>query len=488
MMLRRGAAIVLIASLPVLVAATAARVLLGGSPTTAIPYVSDEIAYWTQIAAFQVAGFNGGYTTADEHPARATFSHFGPQGPAFAMLYGTVARATGWQYQSGPIFGAVAFVLGASLWLAVAKPDWLRAALVLATFWPLVLAAPNTMQEPLHFAIGAALAALTGAVLADGATPRGRLWLTWTILAVAALVRPTWALVAVGLAWQLSRKRGSSTGAPGLVAGVALTGVLYLSFTSLAAPYRGSTLGLDVIQSGVVQGSLTLLRGLVTGSGRWLLGEAEPLERFYRLELLAVAILTVVSAVRGRAASTRRLMAAMAATLWITIAATMALQNIGGWRDYRACTPPLLMAVLAAVATRERWSWGIIAAHLAVTPLAITTFIDFQAPRWDRADPVVAIERFARSISGHVHFDPALFSWGNTLLIGVDRYDYPLLGVPRGIGISVSFDWTDLRPPVRSRYLLLAEPDVEALAGRLRLHKLADTPMGGLYENEDWAR
>ena len=486
MILRRGAAIALIASLPVLVAAIFARVLLGGSPVTAIPYVSDEIAYWTQIAAFQVAGFHGGYTTVDEQPARAAFSHFGPQGPAFAMLYGGVARLVSWQYQSGPIFGAVAVALGAAAWIAIAKPERLRAALLLATFWPIILAAPNTMQESLHFSIGAVLAALIGAVFADGSPPRGRIWLTWTVLAVAALVRPTWALLAVGLAWQLARKRGSSE-ARGRATGVLIAGALYLVFTYLAAPYRGASLGLDLFTRGVTPAIVALFNGLGS-TGRLLFGDAEPLERFYRFELLAVALLTVLSAARSREPATRHVMATMAVTVWITIAATLTLQNVGAWQDYRASTPVLLMAVLAAAGTRERWSWAIVAAHLAITPLAVTTFKDFQGPRWERRDPAAAIERFAGSIRGHVRYDPALSGWGNTVLIGVDRYDYPLLGVPRGIGLSVTFDWTELQAPPRSRYLLLAEPDLAAVVGRMRLQKLADTPMGELYENQDWAR
>jgi hypothetical protein len=181
-------------------------------------------------------------------------------------------------------------------------------------------------------------------------------------------------------------------------------------------------------------------------------------------------------------------MAVMAVTLWITIAANLALRNVGSWQDYRASTPLLLMAVLAAVAARERWSWAVIAAHLAVTPHAVATFKDFHEPRWARADPVAAIEQFAASVRGQVRFDPALSGWGNTLLIGVDRYDYPLLGTPRGIGLSVTFDWADLPLPAKSRYLLLAEGDLPAVSGRMRLRALADTPMGTLYENEDWAR
>ena len=483
---RRGATIAAIASLPILVAAIFARVLLGGTPVTAIPYVSDEIAYWTQIAAFQVAGFHGGYTTVNEQPARAAFSHFGPQGPAFAMLYGAVARLAGWQYQSGPFFGAAAVALGAAVWIAVARPERLRAALLLATFWPIILAAPNTMQESLHFGIGAVLAALIGVLFTDGSPSRSHIRLTWAFLAAAALVRPTWALLAIGLGWQLARKRGASH-SRGLATGALIAGALYLAFTYLAAPYRGASLGLDLFTGGVTPAFVALFSGL-TGFGRWLFGEAEPLERFYRFELLAVALLAGLSAARAREAATRHVMAAIAATVCITIAANLTLQNVGAWRDYRASTPVLLMAVLAAAAARERWSWAIVAAHLVVAPLAVTTFKDFQGPRWQRADPAAAIERFAGSIRGHMGYDPALSGWGNTVLIGVNRYDYPLLGVPRGMGLSVTFDWAKLPAPARSRYLLLAEPDLAAVAGRMRLQKLADTPMGGLYENEDWAR
>lgn len=487
MMLRRAATIALLASLPILVSFALARLLLDGTIATAIPYVSDEIAYWTQVATFQVAGFDGGYTTVDEQPARAAFSRFGPQGPAFAMLYGSIARVAGWHYSSAPIFGAVAFVLGAAVWLGFAQPERLRAALALATFWPVVLAAPNTMQEPLHFAVGAALAGLLPAVLVEGGAFRKRVAIVWALIVVAALVRPVWAIVAIGLGWQLARRRPHSTGVFGLAFGVSVATVLYLVFTFVAAPYRGNRLGLNLLDQGMVAAGLVFLQGLASG-GSWLFGDAEPLERFYRAELLAVAAFTVLSAVRGRDGTTRRLMAVIAVTLWITIAANLALRNVGSWQDYRTSTPLLLMAVLAGVATRERWSWAVIAAHLAITPLAVSTFRDFQEPRWARPNPVAAVERFAVALRGQVRFDPALSGWGNTLLIGVDRYDYPLLGAPPGIGLSVTFDWADLPMPAKSRYLLLAEGDLPAVTGRMRLRKLADTPMGMLYENEDWMR
>jgi hypothetical protein len=483
--LRHAGAVILIASLPVLVAAALARGLLGGSLLHAVPYVSDEVAYWTQISTFQAAGFDGGYTTINEHPARAPFSHFGPHGPAFSMVYGLPARVTGWGYATGPLFGAVAFILGAAAWIAIARPRLWPTALLLATFWPVVLAAPNTMQESLHFAIACVMAALIGSALAERPTPRTHLWLAWALLAAAALVRPIWALPAIGFGWQLARKRGSRAGAWGLVAGAIACGVLYVAFAYLAAPYPTAVSGLAIITGGPLE-VVTALRRAAASVGPWLSGDAEPLDRFYRIEIAVVALLASMTAARAREAGTRRVATAMALTLWALIGASLALRNTGDWQVYRSATPILLMVVLAGVAARMRWTWAVVAAHVLVTPLGVATFREFHEPRWNRSDPVAAIDRFAQSIRGHIRYDPSLSGWGNTVLISLDRYDYPLMGLPPGVAASAAFYWNEVPAPVRSRYLLLTGPEIPAMSGRLRLRKLANTPLGELFENEDW--
>jgi hypothetical protein len=484
---RHAVAVIAIAALPLLVASVMAKSLVGGSLVDSVPYVSDEIAYWTQIAAFDETGFGGGYTTVDERPARAAFTHFGPEGPGFPVLYGLVAKVVGWGYASGPVFGAVAFLAGACAWLLIARPGRVQAALVLGTFWPVVLAAPNTMQEPLHFAIGCALAALIGTSLGEQAPSRARLWTTWGLLAVAALVRPTWALVAVGFAWQRSRRNGSTLGVWGLVAGVVICLGLYAVLAWMSAPYPRATSGLDLINRGPV-GAVTAVLSALGNWRRWLFGDAEPLERFFRFEVLVVAVLATASALRGGDAAGRRLMGTMAASMWILIAANLALENVGSWQDYRATAPALLMTLLAATTIRARWVWAVVAAHVLVTPQAIATFRDFHEPRWEREGRVDAIDRFAASIRPHVRFDPALSGWGNTLLVSVARYDFPLMGVPPGIGLSVTFDWAGVPAPAKSRYVLLGPDEIAAATARFRLRKLADTPLGTLYENEDWTR
>jgi len=487
---RRFAAALLLALLPLAAAEGLARMRLGGSLARSLPYVSDEVAYWSQVATFAAAGFDGGYATIDERPARAAFTHFGPNGPVFSMMYGAPARLTGWGYRTAPIYGAIAWVVAAVIWVLAARPAPLQAALLLATFWPVVLAAPNTMQEPLHLAVGCVLAALLPTLV--GFAPAHRVWWRWLAAAlavsiVASLVRPVWGIAAIGAGWQMARSRGARWGGWGLVAGAALCAVAYVSFSALASPYPSAVGGLGLLTGNPSGSAVLLARAVRDGAAVWLTGDAEPLERAFRFEVLAVTALCAWSAWRDSDAAARRIAAAMSLTLALVIVGNLALRNTGSWQDYRTATPVLLMAVLTASAARFRWTWAVVAANLALAPVAVATFDDFHAERF-ATDREPRIAQFAAAVDGVIRFDPALGGWGNTVLVSVDRYDTPLMGLPRGIAVSAVFDWTDVALPVRSRYLLLTDAEVQRLTPRVPLRKLRDTPLGELYENTGWAR
>src|SRR5260221_6993261 len=68
------------------------------------PSWNDDVNYWNDIACFTRAGFGAGYCVVDERPAPAKWSHFGPHGPVFPLLYGLPARVVGWHPTSGPFF------------------------------------------------------------------------------------------------------------------------------------------------------------------------------------------------------------------------------------------------------------------------------------------------------------------------------------------------------------------------------------------------
>ncbi|MBI5667586.1 MAG: hypothetical protein HZC41_06225 [Chloroflexi bacterium] len=75
--------------------------------THLIPAWSDEVVYWHSALTFQHAGFNGGYYTFAELPARAGFSHFDTHGQDVPhSVYASFARArleagTGTQHRGG---------------------------------------------------------------------------------------------------------------------------------------------------------------------------------------------------------------------------------------------------------------------------------------------------------------------------------------------------------------------------------------------------
>ena len=82
-------------------------------------------------------------------------------------------------------------------------------------------------------------------------------------------------------------------------------------------------------------------------------------------------------------------------------------------------------------------------------------------------------------------FEPGAPGWRNTVLVPVDRYEYPLLGIPAGIGASSFFGWEDVALPLKSRYVLLRRAERERAPAAVRLKKLRDTVHGTLYENLD---
>jgi hypothetical protein len=485
-MWRRAPLALTIAMAPVVLAFGLSAALYSARPADAIPYASDEIAYWNQIAAFERAGFDAGYTTVEERPSRVSATRFGPHGPAFPVLYGVVARAAGWDYASGPIFGALAFILAATLWQLATPAPPLLATAVMLSFWPVVLSALNTMQEPLHFAFACVFAVLFVRALTEPRPSQAWLALAATLIIVASLVRPVWALPAVPLAGLLCRRWGRRAAWAGAVAAALGAGTLYAVFITLAAPYPLTDPLLTRLSASPVSGAVAIVRRMVfDGVPRWLSFDAEPLAILYRYQLLAVAVAAGVWWYRSRTAA-RPLLAFASLTAFITFAATLAVGEVGAWRDYRATTPLLLMVLLMTASVRTSLAWIAVAMNVLMLVPAYRTFQAFQGPRFE-PDRRAAIETFAREVGRHMRFETDGSPWANSVLVHVDQYRYPLLGLPRGMGISGVLTWDRVAAPPRSRYLILSARDLGEIQGRFRLARLDATTLGDLYENLDWA-
>jgi hypothetical protein len=207
--------------------------LLDCGPRPGLMGVCDEMHYWSEIECFKEVGFSGGYFVVNERPAPAGWTHFGPHGPGFPVLYGLPARLFGWGPATGPLFNAGWLVLGGAAWMWLVRPGIGRlaaAALVLATFWPCLLYVPATLQESWHCAVALTLAGLAHRKL-SGTDPRNTPFLA--LAAAAALVRVTWALAIVS--WAVVAMAGEPR--RWRLAALALVPALYLAYRSIASPY-----------------------------------------------------------------------------------------------------------------------------------------------------------------------------------------------------------------------------------------------------------
>ena len=471
-----------IAALPAAIVLLLVAALFHAPPGRFLPVWSDEVVYWNETAVFDRAGFDGGYITIHEEPARAAFTHFGPHGFVFPVLHGAVARVAGWQPSSAFFINLAVVSLAAFAWSrgvrAGASPS---AAFIVATFWPLLLYLPTNMEEPTHVAV-AFLAALAIERHARGAGA-ATLW-TAALLIVASLMRPSWALMVLPIGWRRARAGGWKAMAA-LVAGTLVaTAVAWAAFDILSSPSPQNTRALtETLRESPARAAGEAAQLVAKNLRQYVARTEEPPQVIFRYFEALFVVLLVAGTVRARARTATDDAAALETAL-LAFAPILLLVVVAGqvesWRDFRVLAPHLLVSLLVLVSARrwERWTW---AATLVFVPALYTGFLAFHQARFTGSpQPIEAMRAATLPV---MTFDADASPWRNTMLVHSDLLQFPLLGVAPGIGVSYVFDWDNLPPPVRSGYLLLRPSDVEQVAPKVRLEALAETPLGTLYRN-----
>jgi hypothetical protein len=370
-------------------------------------------------------------------------------------------------------------------WQSLPPRSWWTAALV-GSYWPLILYLPTTMQEPLHFALAFAFAAAVNPLMTDGGLRRSRAMALLLAIAAASLIRPTWALLFVALAAVRSRDVRPLAAIALMLAAAAGAAILYAIFAWLAAPYPGS-IGTSLqlhsavaVAAGLVHRAVPNFLAFVTPSpANWM----HSLLRYQMIATLLLVVFQIAAHAPDRARARRAALFA-ASLLAAGLAALFLVGEVESWRDYRAMSPMLLVALAVASANGVRGITWIAVTNLIAAPLAIHTFVQLHEPRF-HADPL-RLEHFRREVAGRVTYDAGAPGWSNTLLVHVDAHDFSVVGLPAGIGVSVALDWDDIARPPKSRLLLLRPEDVRALGSGVHLRRVADTPAGTVYENLDW--
>jgi hypothetical protein len=496
-------------------------VICGGDLWDCIPYWHDEVWYWNEIAVFHAAGFHGGYTVTNEIPAPATFVHFGTHGPVYPALHGSLTRLVGLFPCSIPVLNAACLLLASTIWVLVCRAGrrvaW-AGLLVVVTFWPLILYLPSSMQETLHHAIAFLVAAV---VVASFQKPESRLRLlvALAIVVAAAQIRVTWCWVILPLFWVGCQPQRWSGRIAIFGAALAIIAALYAEAVWLYSPHpnfmseflsRATESPLAGLTQLMGHTAKNLVRYVVPDHGSWL-------ERGLRVQVLLILGAAIYHVVRlgrqrrgtfepsnlfpaakresgqtmqssggpgERSANGEDCSAAFTFVLLNLLGIVgfvIAFYDVMDWRDYRVVAPHLLLSLLVLLGVQAaQWLTGYVLLALLLGLLAPGKFAEFHRGRvaYDAAQ----IAAFSEQMGNLVRVDEQASAWDKTLLVHIDRLNSPLLlGLPRGIGVSIVYRWQDQAYPPRSKYVLLTNAEINRLGVPSSLARVAATPLGDLY-------
>jgi hypothetical protein len=483
-----------------LVIASLLLAICGGTLWDCLPIWHDEISYWNEMSVFRRAGWNGGYTVTNQATARANWVHFGSHGPFFPALFGTLTRVTGLRLWSIPVLNAALLTCCVAAWLATCRPSgaqsWIG-ALVVLTFWPLILYLPTSMQEVTHYALAFLLAAaLVWAVRGSGSKPA--IITTLLLVVAASQLRVTWCWLALGVLWIAWQPRSWLQWLGLLAIAAAVIGALYAEALWLYAPFpnfmREFLDGLAVAPGASL---LLVVRHALKNMARYLSPTRDTwLQVGLRYQVLMLAgasayhLMRLAEADRRQPRSTPAPNARLAfgfvlLNLACIVLFVIAMYDVMDWRDYRVVAPHLLLSLLVLVGSAARqWLGGYAIVSLVLGCLVPAQFLAFHAPRiaYDRG----AIPAFGRQVSDFVRFNEGASGWDNTLLLHIDRLNSPLLtALPPGIGISIAYRWPDQPYPPRARYMLLTRMEAATLGVPAHYRRLVITPLGDIYERSE---
>jgi hypothetical protein len=497
-----------VALLPIVITCALLWVVLARTVFDFTPSNSDEVQYWHEALTFSQAGFNGGYYTRNEVVAQLSVFHFGPHGPAFAILQGTFGRLFGWEDYSGVLFNFVLVTVALIVFLYVARlplPSLLLLGGMLAVYWPLLLLLPTNMQEPTHHAIAITLAALLWPLFYCRASSGRRRWLVVAAFVVlSALLRPTWALLLIPLAllatWRQSWPRVTAALA-GAALGIVGVGTAFV--LSAAPPFEKSFVarlpaaiaesplhGVELVGQQVATNVRHIARAATDPEATDPDKVFERLVHTERLQLglaLAAAVALILASARrtaqlpdARSAALRQGLFHLS-NLGLIVFAQLALYDFYGGRDYRITSPHLLLSALLmlGVLPGRVLGIGLIGLSLLVAPPFVDVYRHYRSYNFDQEDS--ARETFRHAIRDVVAYDERADGWCNTLIMA--GHSTVLAGAPAGIGISTM--GADMPLPPKSLYVLLSTETDSTLASRLRVEPLAATPIGTVFRNLD---
>ena len=480
------------AAIPEIVAVFLVRYYFSANIFSFMPVWNDEIDYWHEILSFSKNGFSIGYYTIEEIPTPlSSVTNFGTHGPFFPMLYGSVAKITGWFPSSGPLFHLFFLSIAITIFLSLIRANLYTVLLAIITFvlfWPIQLYIPTTMQEPVHFAIAIVLASLFHRLMTDEQRPR---WLLVTIpamLTIASLLRPTWGILFIPYLFLTFRADSQKSKILLLIFGTVIFGIFLSAYTLYSAPYPDNFVSnlLVVLNASFAEAFKYFVSHFASNlAGYFSLHNPFVVEKSLRIQFIVAATFGTFIYFRFQSSNNYQFESAIhICNLLVPFAFVIALYDVGDWRDYRVMAPHVLFSLALFLAQKKSLPCiFILVISLFTIPSFSETYKQFHMEHFQKdaqnayrvRENLFPIIRYRRDVS----------PWGNSLLIDMSSLQPFLVDLPAGIGINAVIDWNRIRYPLKSAYVFI-EPEVyQQISSKVRFRPIAYSTHGTLYLNLD---
>lgn len=490
---------------PIIAAVLSVKLILGQPLASFIPFESDEVTYWHEVATFMKAGLNSGYYGFNEYVSKLPFCHYGPHGPFYAMFYGIPAKIIGWwQEYSAPYYHLGFYVFSLAIFLYVVKPNVKKAALLLtyiSTCHFMILMCTSNMMESLHYSFAIVAAAVLYKLLKKRSKVSKKFRaIVFIFILVISIMRYAWALLIFPFLFLQHRRITTKKLLIDIALTVAFTFAVYIVSTLITSPVPFNflqELTTEVGSSffGAVQ--LTLMHSFNNFRGLFH-PEEVPLIIGFNVQYFVVMIALIVVNIkfykeifRLRKSFWRKILKLSKENLedpvllftLLPILLLAVFFYVPGWSHYRLVSPFfLLCALLIIVLGRRKLTITIIAINLALIPAYIDAFKKVRY--FNYIGNMIANGKQVREFTAQLMvFRPEQGPWCNTVI--TRKTPAWNMYIPAGFGISRFEAFENNPKPLKSKFVVLTEDSVPSYTKILNLHYLALAPMGYIFVNLD---
>lgn len=478
-------------------------ILLGSlhaaSPLAFRPFDGNAMFYWHQAKTFSQVGFGGGYYTAYEVPANASFTRFGPHGPVYPLIYGSLGAVFGWYAYSAIIYNHFLLTSAFLIFIRITRlPQdklWM-AGLSIGLFPPLLLYAGANEYESFQQSLAILLAAILWKLLKEGSAAKIQARLFFIAFGFfCAAARPTWVIMMVPLVFlclpEMSiwkRLVGTIIGGGGMAFGAYRLWGYMASRYNRSLPLSGMKTTTETTSYLIAAWRATIDKNIeyLVSQSLFSIEVLVPLAAFsvllFSIFMLAKKIWLILKTKISIEDQLPDLFEFSFHIFSLTVLAAFLLpfMQIGPFRGMRYLGVGLLVSIFFLIAqNRDKVVQIFIVLSLVGLPSLINNYSAFHVYSYNSTYEQSIFEELQTATEDHIIYQPSSNGWCNSLLLEDDQQ--PFMVIPAGIGIASKFEddstWR-YQTPLQSRYLILdRNPPGDNWVW------LTDTPFGGLYLN-----